>query len=187
MQITLTQQSRGLVINKAVSVLEKGGIIVYPSDTVYGLAVDATNDAAIERLTDLKGRRPDQKFSYNFSDFSMVEKFVDLKEDQKQIIKKYLPGPLTFIVSGEVSVRIPENSIITDLTRAFGKPTTATSANLTGMPPIISIKSLDAKLYLNSDLIIEDIEFAGAKPSTIVDISEKPYKVIREGDVPFQG
>jgi len=187
MQITLTQQSRGLVINKAVSILEKGGVIVYPSDTVYGLAVDATNDAAIERLVSLKGRRPDQKFSYNFADIEMIEKFIELKDDQREILKKYLPGPFTFILTSEVSVRIPQNTIITDITRAFGKPTTATSANLTGMPPIISIKSLDAKIYLNSDLIIEDTEFSGAKPSTVVDISQKPYKVIREGDVPFQG
>lgn len=186
MQITLTEQNRGIVVNKAVAALEKGGIVVYPSDTVYGLAVDATNLTAVENLINLKGRRADQKFSYNFSDIYMVEKFIDLNDDQKKTLKKYLPGPFTFIVKDDVSIRIPENTIITDIARAFGKPTTATSANLTGMPPITSIRSLDVKLYLAADLIIEDVEFKGAPPSTVVDIKSKPYKVLRQGELPFE-
>ena len=187
MQITLTDQSRGIVVNKAVAALEKGGIVVYPSDTVYGIAVDASNQTVVEALANLKGRRADQKFSYNFSDIDMVERFVELDEKQKKILKKYLPGPFTFIVKEDVSVRIPSNTIITDITRAFGKPTTATSANLTGMSPITSIKSLHAKIYLAADLIIEDTDFVGGKPSTIVDLTKESYKTIREGELPFGG
>lgn len=186
MQITLNEQNKGLVINKAVASLEKGGIIVYPSDTVYGIAVDALNQTAVQAITELKGRRPDQKFSYNFSNIEMIEKFVEINEKQKEILKKYLPGPFTFIIKDEVAVRIPKNSIITAITEAYGKPTTATSANLTGMPTITSIKSLDAKIYLAADLIIEDIEFNGAKPSTVVDLRSEPFRVIRQGEPPFE-
>lgn len=187
MQITLNNQSRGLVINKAVASLEKGGIVVYPSDTVYGIAVDALNQTAIQAVTELKERRPDQKFSYNFSNIEMIEKFVEVNAKQKDILKKYLPGPFTFIIKDEISVRIPKDCIITDITEAFGKPTTATSANLTGMQPITSIKSLDAKIYLAADLIIEDIDFKGAKPSTVVDLRNEPFSVIRQGELPFEG
>lgn len=187
MQITLNEQNKGLVINKAVASLEKGGIIVYPSDTVYGIAVDALNQTAVQAITDLKGRRADQKFSYNFSSIDMIERFVEINEKQREILKKYLPGPFTFIVKDEVSVRIPKDSIITEVTEAFGKPTTATSANLTGMPTITSIKSLDAKIYLAADLIIEDTNFVGAKPSTVVDLRSEPYKIVRQGELPFEG
>ena len=187
MQITLTEQNKGLIVNKAVTALERGGIIVYPSDTVYGIAVDALNKTAVEGLVELKGRRADQKFSYNFADIDMIEQFVEIDEKQKKILKKYFPGPFTFIVKDNVSVRVPKNSIITNITEAFGKPTTATSANLTGMPTITSIRSLDAKIYLAADLIIEDVNFEGAKPSTIVDLTKEPYKIIRQGELPFEG
>lgn len=185
-QITLNEQNKGIIVNKAVAALEKGGIVVYPSDTVYGIAVDAMNQGAIDRVIDLKGRRPDQRFSYNFSDIYMIEKYLEISDEQREILKKYLPGAFTFIVREDVSVRIPKNSIITDITRAYGKPTTATSANLTGMPNITSIKSLDVKIYLAADLIIEDVDFVGAQPSTVVDITSKPYKILRQGELPFE-
>lgn len=186
MQITLTEQNRGLIVNKAVNALEKGGIVVYPSDTVYGMAVDATNMPSVNALSELKGRRADQKFSYNFSDIEMIETFTDIDEDQKKILSKYLPGPFTFIIKDDISIRIPNDTIITDITKAFGSPTTATSANLTGMDPITSIRSLDVKLYLAADLIIEDVNFRGAKPSTVVDIRQRPYKILRQGELPFE-
>jgi len=176
-----------MIVEKAISVLEKGGIIVYPSDTVYGIAVDGTNPGALRRLDKLKHRRSDQKYSYNFASIEMVKKFFQLSEDQEKTLEKYLPGPFTFIISPEISVRIPKDSIITEITSAYGKPTTATSANITGKPPSGSIKTLDAKIYLAADLIIEDPDLEPKKPSTVVDISKVPYKILREGELPFEG
>ena len=185
MQIILNEDNYKKILDKAISVLEKGGMIVYPSDTVYGIAVDGTNGDAIKKLEDLKGRRSDQKFSFNFSDQAMIEKYLSLTERQKDILKKYLPGPYTFITADDVSVRIPKESIIVEITRAFGKPTTATSANLTGNNPATSIKNLHAKIYLKADLIIEDAEFEPHPPSTVVDIKDDEPKVLRKGELPF--
>ena len=185
MQIVLTPENHKKIVDKAISVLEKGGMVVYPSDTVYGIAVDGTNGEAIKKLEDIKGRRSDQKFSFNFSDFDMVKKYLELKEFQEKILKKYLPGPFTFVISDDVSVRIPDDSIIVDITKAFGKPTTATSANLTGGSPATSIKNLHAKIYLKADLIIENPEFEPKPPSTVVDIREEESKVLRRGQLPF--
>lgn len=185
MQIVLTADNYKKILDKAISVLEKGGMVVYPSDTVYGIAVDGTNGEAIKKLEDLKGRRSDQKFSFNFSDQQMIEKYLTLREDQKGILKKYLPGPYTFVTADDVSIRIPKDSIIVEITRAFGKPTTATSANLTGNNPAVSIKTLDAKIYLKADLLIEDSEFVPKPPSTVVDIRNDEPKVLRKGELPF--
>lgn len=186
MQIVIDDKSRGSIIEKAVSALKKGGIIVYPSDTVYGIAVDATNLQARAKLDHLKGRRLDQKYSYNVSSIEMIKKYHDLSEGQEKILRKYLPGPLTFILSDDFSVRIPKNCIITEITQAFGKPITATSANRTGEQPAGSTKTLNAKIYLAADLIIEDPFFVPHKPSTLVDITQKPYRVIREGEAKFE-
>lgn len=186
MQITLDEGTRGAIVEKAVNALSKGGIIVYPSDTVYGIAVDATDAQAVLNLDKLKGRRNDQKYSYNFSDIEMVKKFHEISADQEKILRKYLPGPYTFILSSDFSVRIPKNCIIIEIVRALGKPVTATSANHSGNKPAGSTKTLDAKIYLAADLIIEDPNFESHKPSTLVDISSKPYKVLREGELPFK-
>ncbi|MFH1855537.1 MAG: L-threonylcarbamoyladenylate synthase [bacterium] len=185
MQIVLSEVNHKKILDKAIKVLASGGIVVYPSDTVYGVAVDGTNAEAITRLEDIKGRRSDQKFSYNFADLNMVKKYIELSENQEKILEKYLPGPFTFIISDDASVRIPKNTIITEITGAFGKPTTATSANLTGTNPATSIKNLHAKIYLKADLIIEHPSFKPRKPSTVVDIRTNEPRVIRAGELPF--
>lgn len=186
MQITLDERTKGSIIEKAVNVLSRGGIIVYPSDTVYGIAVDATDAQAVLSLDRLKGRRNDQKYSYNFSDVEMIKKFHEISDDQEKILKKYLPGPYTFILSPDLSVRIPKDCVITEIVKALGKPVTATSANRTGNQPAGSTRTLDAKIYLAADLIIEYPEFEPRKPSTIVDISKTPYKILREGEAKFK-
>lgn len=186
MQITLSENNVHTIIDKSLSILSRGGIIVYPSDTVYGLAVDGENDVAKDKIRDLKGRRPDQKFSYNFGDIDMIRQYHDITPRQEEILKKYLPGSFTFILEDDLSVRIPKDTIITEITKIYGKPITATSANITGKSSIDSIKFLDAKIYLAADLIIEDPNFVGQPPSTLVDLRSEPFKVIRQGRLPFE-
>lgn len=185
MQLVLSEESKSMVIDRAVAILARGGILVYPSDTVYGLAVDATNSSAVLKIDKLKNRRADQKYSFNFSDLEMIKKFCNITSDQERILKKYLPGPYTFILTKDIAVRIPKNNIITDIAKVFGKPITATSANITGKSPATSTKNMDAKIYLASDLIIEKTDFEANNPSTIVDISTQDYKVIRQGAFKF--
>lgn len=185
MQIILSRESEASVVEKAVTVLGKGGIVVYPSDTVYGLAVDATNQSAILNLAKLKNRRVDQKFSFNFSDLDMVKKFCEISDYQEKTVSKYLPGPYTFVINKDISIRIPKDNIITKIVRSFGKPVTATSANITGKSPATSTRNLDAKIYLAADLIIEAPDFVGSAPSTVVDITSEEARVLRQGSFKF--
>jgi L-threonylcarbamoyladenylate synthase len=184
-QILLNEKNYPLIIEKSINALSRGGIVVYPSDTVYGIAVDATDPEAIKKLDALKQRRSNQKYSYNFSDINMVKKYASINEDQEKILKQYLPGPYTFIVGKNISVRIPKDSVITEICKHFGKPITATSANITGHRPATNIKNLDAKIYLKADVIIEDFDFKPKQPSTVVDISADTPTVIRLGELPF--
>lgn len=185
MQILLNEKNCPSIIEKSLNSLKKGGIVVYPSDTVYGIAVDATNPEAIKKLDSLKQRRPGQKYSYNFSDIDMIKKYTDISSNQEKILREYLPGPYTFVIEKNIAVRIPKNSIITEICKHFGKPLTATSANITGYKPATSIKNLDAKIYLKADIIIEDPTFEPKRPSTIVDISKEEPVIIRSGELPF--
>ncbi len=186
MQIVLNTQNKPKIIEKSMDILAKGGIIVYPSDTVYGIAADATNPLAVEKVENIKSRGSEKKFSSNFSDIQMIEKYHDLTDDERRILEKYLPGPFTFILEDDLSVRIPKDSIITEITGHYGKPTTATSANITGEQPVDSIRTLNVKIYLAADLIIENPDFVASAPSTLVDLRSKPYKVLRQGSLPFE-
>ena len=185
MQILLNEENRQNIIDKAVNALKKGNMVVYPSDTVYGIAADGTSQEATRKLDELKKRPGGQKYSFNFSSIEMVKNYCDLTPSQEKILRKYLPGPYTFVLSPEIAVRIPKDSIITDITEAFGKPTTATSANISGREPAVSIKTLDAKIYLAADLLIEHSDFKPTHISTIVDISGDEPKIIRKGGLPF--
>ena len=185
MLITLSEKSKKIIIERSVAALEKGGIVVYPSDTVYGIAVDATDPEAIKKLDLLKDRKLDQKYSFNFSSLEMIKKFSHLEKFQENIITKYLPGPYTFVISDELSVRVPQNSIITEIVKALGKPVTGTSANVTGKQPATNLKNLDPRIYLAADIIIDDLDFKPQKPSTVVDIRQKEAKTIRLGELPF--
>ncbi|MDH4358545.1 MAG: L-threonylcarbamoyladenylate synthase [Candidatus Berkelbacteria bacterium] len=185
MLLTLSDKSKKIIIERSVSALERGGIVVYPSDTVYGIAVDASNPGAVKKLDLLKNRKLDHKYSLNFSNLEMIKKFRQLEKFQEQIIAKYLPGPYTFILDDNLSIRIPQNSIITEIVSAFGRPATGTSANLTGKPPATTLKNLAPKIYLAADIIIDDPGFKPQKPSTVVDIRQKESKIIRLGKLSY--
>jgi len=184
-QIILNEKNYPQIIEKSVKALKRGGIVVYPSDTVYGIAVDATSKEAVLKLDNLKGRHSHQKYSYNFSDIEMVKKYIDIDKKNQDILDNYLPGPYTFILGKNISVRIPKDSIIVEIVKHLGKPVTATSANLTGYRPATSIKNLDARIYLKADVIIEDPMFIGKAPSTVVDLTCQPPKIIRQGELLF--
>src|SRR5262249_40502109 len=139
---------------KAAEVLARGGIVVYPTDTVYGLGVDAENHEALERLKELKGRDKKRPISVIVSSVEEIEQYATLTDEAKALAEKFLPGPLTLVLTakdtlaetiglnGAIGVRIPNNAFCQALAKAFGKPYTTTSANLTGLPPLSSVDKL---------------------------------------------
>ena len=189
-------------IGEAIEVLNNGGLIIFPSDTVYGLLVDATNERAVKKLIEFKSRPAGKAISVFVSD-KLLEEVVETNHEQKQTLETLLPGPFTVILKskhktskllesekGTLGIRIPDYKLINELVRKFGKPITATSANVSGKAPHHSIESLLKQLSEKKrelvDLIVDAGKLPRNKPSTVVDLTTPEMKILRRGDVVFK-
>lgn len=199
--IILNQNNTNQVINNTISTLESNGLVVFPSDTVYGLLSDATNEIAVKKLLTFKNRPAGKPISV-FSNLKFIDELVKINKNQKNLIQEIVPGPFTLIFpskhkvnklleseSETLGIRIPMYRYVEALVNQFKKPITATSANLAGNSPHYSIKSLlnelSEKQKQQIDLIVDAGDLPRNKPSTVVDLSESDIKVLRQGDINF--
>lgn len=198
----LTEKNKDEIIDLTCKILKSGGLVVFPSDTVYGLLVDATNKKAVEKLINFKNRPAGKPISVFVSGFSMMKKIVFVDEKQEKILKQILPGPYTIVLKSKnkvdpllvsekntLGVRYVNFPYIIDLVKKFKKPITATSANLANQSPHHSIetflKTLSDKKKNLIDLIVDFGKLKKNKPSTVLDLSVDEIKVLREGDFNF--
>jgi len=190
------------VIDETVRVLNKGGLVVFPSDTVYGLLVDAQNEDAVKKLIAFKNRPPGKPISV-FVNWNLLYDLVFVTEKQKQLLKNILPGPFTVVLKSKrkvcpllesekktLGVRIPDYQPVNTLIEKINKPVTATSANLSGKNPHYSIDSLLKQLPKSKKLLVDLFVDAGKlprnKPSTVIDLSKEEIRIIRQGDIVFK-
>lgn len=183
-------------IEKVVKILRNGGIIIYPTDTVYGLGCDITNSKALERIARIKGIKLDKaNFSFVCSDLSNLSDYVkQIDTSTFKILKRSLPGPYTFILPGNnnlpkefkkkntVGIRVPDNNIALDIVRALGNPIVSTSIH--DEDEILEY-STDPELIFEKwqnqvDAVI-DGGYGDNVASTIVDLSGDEPVVVREG------
>lgn len=183
-------------IAKAVKILKNGGIIIYPTDTVYGLGCDIMNNKAIEKLAHLKNKKVDKAdFSFVCNDLSNLSEYVkQIDTPTYKILKASLPGAYTFILPANnnipsifkkkktVGIRVPSNNIARELAKALGNPLISTSINdedeiieYTTDPEIIFEK------WKNQVDLMIDGGFGNNQPSTVIDLSVNPPQIIREG------
>ena len=180
---------------EAVAFLRAGGVVAFPTDTLYGLAVDPTSPAAVERLFELKGRAASAAMPFVAASRAQVEAWCGLRGDSIALADAFWPGPLSLICDapgtivgevhaglGTVAVRVPAHPIARALAYAWGSPLPATSANRSGEPPASQPSEL-ASLDPRHLLIIDGGPSAGGAPSTIVDAREHPPRLIREGAI----
>lgn len=176
------------------------GIFLYPTDTVYGLGADATNPDAVKALFTLKGRDEKKPVSIVVADFRMAEKYAVVSPLAKVLIEKFLPGKLTIVLkakdilpneitagTGSVGIRIPNHPVPLRLVRELGKPITATSANVAGMPTEVTPRAILAQFGERAGMVTEVIdegELPESAPSTVVDARGNNPIIIREGAVP---
>ena len=183
-------------IEKVVEVLKRGGLIIYPTDTVYGLGCDITNVKALERVAKIKGVKLERSnFSFICHDLSNLSDYVtQIETPIFKLLKRTLPGPYTFILPGAntlphpfkkkktVGIRIPDNSIALEIVEALGNPIVSTSIRdddeileYTTDPELI-FEKWNAKV----DLVI-DGGYGGNQPSTVVEVNGTEISIIREG------
>ncbi len=178
-------------LEQAAQELEKGNIIVYPTETSYALGVDATNSEAVEKIFNIKKRDKGKALSIIVSSIEMIEKYAVINDNARKLVAKLMPGPLTLVVpvkkrtlpenlcKDSVAFRISSNKIANEICSKLGKPITATSANLSGNEPIYNIEEV-RKQFPNL-LVIDTGNLPKNKVSTVYNTISK--KVLRKGPV----
>ncbi|GHE23705.1 threonylcarbamoyl-AMP synthase [Sphingobacterium griseoflavum] len=184
-------------IQQAIDVLRKGGVIIYPTDTVYGIGCDITNQKAIERVCQIRGLRPDKSnlsfICYDLTDISNYTKPFDTAVFR--VLKKALPGPFTFIfnASGQVpkllsskkktvGIRVPDNNIVREIVRELGHPIVTSSIH--DEDEIIEYATDPELIYEKYQELVDmviDGGYGGNVASTVVDLTTGEFEVVREG------
>jgi len=177
-------------LEKAVEVLESGGVVVYPTETVYGLGADAFSERAVRRVFELKGRDFKKPISVAVSSFEMLESVAIVESAEvEEILNALLPGPVTVLLprravlpeiltggSPLVGVRMPEHEIALRLITAFGRPLTATSANISGKKPPASFEDVE----IEADFKLNGGRCPYGEPSTVVCLSVSAFSAVSE-------
>jgi len=180
-------------INKAVEILRNGGVIIYPTDTVYGIGCDIFNREALERIFSIKNDTTNKLFSFVCSDLKDIAKYARVSDYAYRTMKHLLPGPYTFILPAAklvpkklwskrktVGIRVPNHTVTLTLVREFGHPIISTST--TNRKGDVLIDPFEIKNIFNSqvDLMLASGNLNG-DPSSVIDLSTETPEVIREG------
>ncbi|MDR0863551.1 MAG: threonylcarbamoyl-AMP synthase [Candidatus Symbiothrix sp.] len=182
-------------IDKVVGILKDGGIVIYPTDTVYAMGCDALNVRAVEKICKLKGINPQKtNLSIICSDLSNISEYAKVNNTVFKLMKKNLPGPFTFILTAtgslpkiyknrkEVGIRIPDNNIIRTLVQELGNPVLTTSVR--DKDDILEYSTdpeLIAEEYGETVDVVIDGGYGGLEPSTIVDCTGDEIEIVRQG------
>ena len=179
------------IINEAIEVLADGGVVLYPTDTVYGLGANIFDNKAVRRVFEIKNRSLLKPLSILVSDVNAIDLVAEASIKQKEVINQHLPGPYTFILkkrkivprivtSGSiyVGVRVPDNEIACRLASLF--PITTTSANLSDEEVLSTPKEILEQLDCDVDLVIDVGELNSNHASKIIDLSARNPKIIRK-------
>lgn len=182
-------------LTSVISALKNSEVIVYPTDTLYGLGADIYNDSAVKKIFLIKNRPYNQPLSIAVSSINELKTVAFVDDKIIRIVKNFLPGKLTLVLkkktivselltagSNCIAVRIPKNSFALQILSAFG-PMTCTSANIHGTPPLYKINKIKAQFKEKINIYIDAGELK-SKPSTIVDLTGKKARIIREGSIP---
>lgn len=176
------------VIDAAVDVLRRGELLVLPTETVYGLAVDPGQSAAMESLYRAKSRPEDKSLALLVDDFEGLPDHGIAKGSKAEALaRRYWPGPLTLVIpsrGGFVGYRVPDHPVALAVLRGFGGPVAASSANVSGRPPALTADEAERSLGGAVSAILDAGPVPGGVPSTVVRVSAGRTEVLREGAIP---
>jgi len=184
-------------LEKAAEIILASGVVAYPTESFYGLAVNATDTKAIQRLFVIKKRRDDHPILILIPSKEILAQYVEHVPDiAHELIKRFWPGGLTMIFeagprvsplltagTGKIGVRLSSNPIATSLARVVGVPITGTSANISGQPACLTAREVFRTLGAKVNLILDGGKTKGGKGSTLLDVTANPPLLLREGIV----
>ena len=184
---------KGRHVDRAVEVLRRDGVIVYPTDTIYGLGCDVTSKAAVERIRRIKGRDANKPMSFVCSDLVQVSRYGHVSNFAHRILKRFLPGPYTFVLTATketprvfqskqktVGIRIPDHPVPLALVEQLGSPVVSTSANESDEEVVTNPADLERIFGHRVDLIME----CGTLPvlaSSVISLVDDTVEILREG------
>jgi L-threonylcarbamoyladenylate synthase len=185
------------IVNTAVELIKKEGVIVFPTWCFYGLGCNALSEKAIGKVFDIKRRPSNKPLLVLISDSYNIKNIVKtVPEYAKIIIGKFWPGRITLVFeakdnipkvltsgTGKIGVRIPENKVAKAIVDKLQIPLTGTSANISDQPGCSDIKKMNPSIVKESDLVLNSGSLKGGKGSTIVDVTVDPPKILREGEI----
>lgn len=187
------QNPQDRLIEKVITIIQRGGVIAYPTDTYYGIGCDLMNKKAIEKIYQLKQRRKTKPFSFICSDLKHISDFAKVSNYAYKTMKRLLPGPYTFILEGTklvpkimltkrktAGIRVPDHSICLNLTKALGNPILSTSAT-TGTGEILHDASLIHDVFGNRLDAVIDGGPVPMEPSSVISLIGDIPEIIREG------
>lgn len=185
-------------VERAAGVLRSGGVILYPTDTLYGLGSNAFSDEAVAKVYAIKSRDERKPIHCVVADLAMAEQYAEVNDTARKLAEKFLPGPLTLVLKKKqdvgsgiaknieaIGIRIPNNEFCLSLAKKFG-PYTTTSANVAGAKDQRSVHTILSQLGERAqmiDLVIDAGELPERKPSTVVDVSSGEVRILREGAI----
>lgn len=198
-RIVLDGSNAAEAAEKAADVLHRGGVVLYPTDTLYGLGADALSDDAVAKIFEIKGRDEGKPMHAIVSDMGMAAKYTEVSGVARLLDDRLPKGQVTFItqkkegldegISRQIETfgfRIPQHVFCVEMVCAFGGPITATSANASGAAPERSVPAILAQLGSGAahiDLIIDGGELPAREPSTVINLTHHQPLILREGAV----
>ena len=194
------ERPRHDLVAGAATVLERGGLVAFPTETFYALGADPYDEGALEALHRAKERPPGAPILLLLDDAARAAEVAgDLPPPFGRLAEVFWPGPLTLVLcarrglserltagTGTIGVRVPGSALARALAAALGRPVTGTSANLSGAPPARTADEVRRSLEGRVDLLLDGGHTPGEAPSTLVDLSRGDPKLLREGAVPWE-
>jgi tRNA threonylcarbamoyl adenosine modification protein (Sua5/YciO/YrdC/YwlC family) len=181
------------LIHQVVKCLDQGGVIVYPTDTIYGIGCDIFNKKAVKKVYQLKKRDVRKPFSFICADLSDVTRYAQVSNFAFKIMRRRLPGPYTFVLEATrivpdilmtkqrtVGIRIPENTIAKTIVESLGRPLVTTSANISGEDALGDPSEIEEVMGKQLDMVI-DGGIIFSEPSTVINLIDDEVEILRQG------
>lgn len=186
-------------LEPAADSLRHGGLVIYPTETVYGLGAAIYSEKAVQRVFEIKGRDEDKPISVMIAaPQELAELCPAIPSQAEALIEAFWPGPLTLVLpAGErmpdhlkgrknaVGVRCPDHDVCNALVKLAGQPLTSTSANFSGEPAPVSVADIPRRLREGVDFVLDSGTCRERVPSTVVDVTSGTPQLLREGAIPF--
>ena len=193
-------RSRLIELEEAVRSLNSGGVVVFPTDTLYGLGADVFSLAALQRIFSIKGRRADLALPVLVAGLDQVEAVAQpMSAEAQRLAERFWPGPLTLVMrrspdlpglvtggADTVAVRMPGHPVPLELARRLGRPITGTSANRSGQPDLLDLSALENQLGNLVDHIIQTGPVPAGTASTIVNVTGDTPQLLRGGAISLE-